>query len=189
MDRLCYIYIRKFIFTVFLDPFRSTYEKFGCGDEGNRSSLSKSCDSCLWPLLFSYSLLLCKESPLRGAGHSGPRFEPETFFLAHRRANRPMFWIYYLLSRFMIGTLPIVIMVSYKQCCGSGMFIPDPGSWFLSIPGLGSRIQEQQQEREGGKNSCHTFFVAQISQNCKLFYFWTGKEKLFSQFTKNYSTF
>jgi hypothetical protein len=22
------------------------------------------------------------------------------------------------------------------QCCGSGMFIPDPGSWFLSIPDL-----------------------------------------------------
>ncbi len=26
------------------------------------------------------------------------------------------------------------------QCCGSGMFIPDPGSWFLPIPDPGSRI-------------------------------------------------
>ena len=26
------------------------------------------------------------------------------------------------------------------QCCGSGMFIPDPGSWFLSIPDPGSQI-------------------------------------------------
>jgi hypothetical protein len=48
-----------------------------------------------------------------------------------------------------------------KQCCGSGMFIPDPGSWFLPIPDpgsripdpgsripdLGSRIQKQQQKR------------------------------------------
>ncbi len=26
------------------------------------------------------------------------------------------------------------------QCCGSGMFIPDPGSWFLSIPDPGSQF-------------------------------------------------
>ncbi len=45
----------------------------------------------------------------------------------------------------------------YRQCCWSGMFIPDPdfyptrisepGSWFLPIPDLGSRIQKQQQKR------------------------------------------
>jgi hypothetical protein len=29
-----------------------------------------------------------------------------------------------------------------KQCGGSGMFIPDPGSWFLPIPDPGSRIPE-----------------------------------------------
>ncbi len=28
------------------------------------------------------------------------------------------------------------------QCCGSGMFIPDPGSWFLPIPDPGSRISD-----------------------------------------------
>ncbi len=28
------------------------------------------------------------------------------------------------------------------QCCGSGMFIPDPGSWFLPIPDPGSRIPD-----------------------------------------------
>ncbi len=37
--------------------------------------------------------------------------------------------------------------VSRNQCCGSGMFIPDPGSWFLPIPDPGSRIQKQQQKR------------------------------------------
>ncbi len=31
------------------------------------------------------------------------------------------------------------------------MLIPDPGSWFLPIPDLGSRIQKQQQKREGWK--------------------------------------
>ncbi len=35
----------------------------------------------------------------------------------------------------------------YRQSCGSGMFIPDPGSWFLPITDLGSRIQKQQQKR------------------------------------------
>jgi len=32
----------------------------------------------------------------------------------------------------------------FRQCCGSGMFIPDPGS----------RIQKQQQKREVKKNIC-----------------------------------
>ncbi len=31
---------------------------------------------------------------------------------------------------------------TYLQCCGSGMFIPDPGSWFLPIPDSGSRIPD-----------------------------------------------
>ncbi len=38
------------------------------------------------------------------------------------------------------------------QCGGSGMFIPDPGSWFLTIPDPGSQIQKQQQKREVKKN-------------------------------------
>ncbi len=48
-----------------------------------------------------------------------------------------------------------------RQCCGSGMFIPDPGSWFLSISDPGSRIQKQQLKR-GVKNFFffQTFFVA-----------------------------
>ncbi len=29
------------------------------------------------------------------------------------------------------------------QCCGSGMFIPDPGSWFLPIPDPGWTAQEK----------------------------------------------
>jgi hypothetical protein len=31
-----------------------------------------------------------------------------------------------------------------KQCCGSGMFIPDPDFYPSRIPDLGSRIQKQQ---------------------------------------------
>jgi hypothetical protein len=36
----------------------------------------------------------------------------------------------------------IFFSFSLVQCCGSGMFIPDPGSWFLPIPDSGSRIPD-----------------------------------------------
>jgi len=32
--------------------------------------------------------------------------------------------------------------IKKNQCCGSGMFITDPGSWFLPIPDPGSRIPD-----------------------------------------------
>jgi hypothetical protein len=42
-----------------------------------------------------------------------------------------------------------------RQCCGSGLFISDPGSWFLSVPDPTTATKEE------GKNSfCSTFFVA-----------------------------
>ncbi len=42
------------------------------------------------------------------------------------------------------------LKVSCDQSCGSGMFIPGPESWFLSIQDLGSRIQQQKPKKEGG---------------------------------------
>ncbi len=47
---------------------------------------------------------------------------------------------------------------SFLQCCGSGMFIPDPGSWFLPIPDPGSLIQKQEKREGWRKNCCNTFF-------------------------------
>ncbi len=42
----------------------------------------------------------------------------------------------------------------YHQCCGSGMFIPDPGSWFLLIPDPGSRIPDPKTAtKEGWKKN------------------------------------
>jgi hypothetical protein len=38
------------------------------------------------------------------------------------------------------------------QCCGSGMFIPDPDFYPIRNPNLGSRIQKQQQ-KSGVKNN------------------------------------
>ncbi len=39
----------------------------------------------------------------------------------------------------------------YFLCCGSGMFIPDPGSWFLPIPDPGSRIPDKNSNRREGQ--------------------------------------
>jgi hypothetical protein len=41
---------------------------------------------------------------------------------------------------------------SKMQCCGSGMFIPDPDFYPSRIADLGSRIQKQQQKRGVKKN-------------------------------------
>jgi hypothetical protein len=46
------------------------------------------------------------------------------------------------------------------QCCGSGMFIPDPDFYPSRISDPGSRIQKQQQKRGVNKNLCHTFFCS-----------------------------
>ncbi len=44
---------------------------------------------------------------------------------------------------------------TWRQCCGSGMFIPDPRSWFLPIPDPGSRTPDlgskNSNKREGWK--------------------------------------
>ncbi len=45
----------------------------------------------------------------------------------------------------------------WDQCCGSGMFIPDPGSWFLPVPDPGSRIPDPKTEtKESGQKN---FFI------------------------------
>jgi hypothetical protein len=48
-------------------------------------------------------------------------------------------------------------LAPYRQCCGSGMFIPDPGSRILIFTHPGSRIQKQVEKR-GVKN----FFLSNI---------------------------
>ncbi len=45
-----------------------------------------------------------------------------------------------------------------SQCCGSGMFIPDPGSWFLPIPDPGSRIPDPKTGVK--KFFCQTIFCS-----------------------------
>ncbi len=51
---------------------------------------------------------------------------------------------------------------SYLDClyqsCGSGMFIPDPGSWFLAIPDPGSKTATKKRGEK--KLVVITFYVA-----------------------------
>ncbi len=52
----------------------------------------------------------------------------------------------------------VIVICCFFQCCGSGMFIPDPGSWFLPIPDPGSK---NSNKRQGWKNNfVKPFFVA-----------------------------
>ena len=58
----------------------------------------------------------------------------------------------------------VKLLMTISQCCGSGMFIPDLGSWFLPIPDPGSRIPDpgsKNSNREGWKKIfCHTFLCS-----------------------------
>ncbi len=73
-----------------------------------------------------------------------------------------IFFISLLLTRSIINYL---CNIHIKQCCASGMFIPDPGSWFLPILDPGSRFPDpgskNSNKREGWKKiSCQTFFCS-----------------------------
>ena len=53
--------------------------------------------------------------------------------------------------------------VNYAQCCGSGMFIPDPDFYPSRIPDLGSRIPDPKtatKERGEKKLEVKPFYVA-----------------------------
>ncbi len=83
------------------------------------------------------------------------------------------------------------------QCCGSGMFNPDPGSWFLPIPDPGSRIPDpgsrisdpgskKNNKRERWKKiSCHTFLCShKFHKIVNYFSFEVLKEKIWANFQR-----
>jgi hypothetical protein len=55
-------------------------------------------------------------------------------------------------SDMLVFSPSLVNCCSSNQCCGSGMFIPDPDFYPSRIPDLGSRIQNQQQKRGVKRN-------------------------------------
>jgi hypothetical protein len=69
------------------------------------------------------------------------------------------FGLMYSRKRISQNSFPNFIYILYfhsHQCCGSGMFIPDPGSW---IPDLESRIQKQVEKRGVKKNFLSNIFL------------------------------
>ncbi len=71
------------------------------------------------------------------------------------------------------------------QCCGSGMLIPDPGSWFLPIPDPGSRIQKQQQKRGVKKNLLQNFLCShKFYKIANYFSFEVLKKKIWANFQR-----
>ncbi len=77
---------------------------------------------------------------------------------------------------------------SNTQCCGSGMFIPDPGSWFLPIPDPGSRIpypKTATEERSEKKNCCGTFLcIHKFHKIENYFSFKVLKKKIWANFQR-----
>ncbi len=72
-----------------------------------------------------------------------------------------------------------------NQCCGSGMYIPDLGSWFLSIPDLwyqisdpGSQIPDpgsnNSNKRGGGIIFAAFFFHFSFTKFKTILFFWKG---------------
>jgi hypothetical protein len=79
-------------------------------------------------------------------------------------------------------------MYIFSQCCGSGMFIPDPGSWFLPIPDPGSRIPDPKtatKERGKKKLNVKPFYVAtKFNKIVNYFSFEVLKKKIWANFQR-----
>jgi hypothetical protein len=67
--------------------------------------------------------------------------------------------------------------------------IPDPDFYPSRIPGLGSRIQKQQQKRGVKKISCHTFLCSHKFHKLKIILVLKCWRKKFGPISKNYKTF
>ncbi len=70
----------------------------------------------------------------------------------------------------------------YMQCCGSGMFIPDPDFY-------PSRIPKQQQKRGVKKNCCNSFLFITNFTKLNIILVCKAEEKNLGQFSKNCITF
>jgi hypothetical protein len=77
--------------------------------------------------------------------------------------------------------LPLKKICCQVQCCGSGMFIPDPDFYLSRISDPGSK----QQKRGVKKISCHTFFCNHKFHKIEHFLlFEILKKKIFANFQR-----
>ncbi len=75
------------------------------------------------------------------------------------------------------------VRLSGNQCCGSGMFIPDPGSWFLPIPDPGSKTATK--ERGEKKLDVKPFYLAtKFNKIVNYFSFEVLKKKIWANFQR-----
>ncbi len=74
----------------------------------------------------------------------------------------------------------------FVQCCGSGMFISDPGSWFLSISDPGSN---NSTKRGGGKFFGPSMFCSHKYHKIVNNFNFEQVKKFFRQNTTNHGTF
>ncbi len=88
-----------------------------------------------------------------------------------------------------------VKLICELQCGGSGMFIPDPGSWFLPIPDPEFRISDpvsKNSNKRGGwkKICCHNFLCSHnFHKIANYFSLDVLKKKIWANFSKNFRTF
>ncbi len=70
-----------------------------------------------------------------------------------------------------------------NQCCGFGMFIPDPGSWLLPIPDPGSKNSNKREGRK--KICCHNFLCSHNFHKIpNYFSFEVQKKKIWANFQR-----
>ncbi len=74
--------------------------------------------------------------------------------------------------------------ICIQQCCGSGMFIPDPDFYPSRIWDLGSRIQKQQQKTGVKKNLLNHFCSHKFHKTQFYFIFDMLKKKIWPNFPR-----
>ncbi len=80
-----------------------------------------------------------------------------------------------------------IVLVLNNQCCGSGIFIPDPGSCFLPILDPGSK---NSNKREGWKQiCCHTFICIHKFHIIENYFIEILKKKIWANFQRNKKLF
>ncbi len=119
------------------ERFRNRIVMTGILFKNIRSSKQGDFIEFYFCVLYS-TLFICRPSDSSVSEDAG--IKPRTSALAVRRSNHSAS------SHPLMDIRSSLYVVSNDQCCGSGMFIPDTGSWFLPIPDPGSK---NSNKREG----------------------------------------
>jgi hypothetical protein len=96
--------------------------------------------------ILALALLIC--SAIQGNPLGSTPAPPYTLILTNKKLIQDE------LSTYRSLEAGILVMQNFLECCGSGMFIPDPDFYPSWIPDLGSRIPDPTTEaKEMGENN------------------------------------